>query len=235
MNRGIVWFVAAAVIILALFGVLVLLGPTIVQSAATQAIQQETGVPVRVEARTSPWFIVDGRIRSLRVYSPSFQLNGLTLRQLDVTIDDVRVKPASLLRGQPEVTSVGRGAGKVTLASGDINDFLLAKNMNASVEIRDHDLFLTTYISGIGKLVLKGRLYPVGETIVYEPMDIVQPRLVSLIMAPGLWKSAGFSFDLSPLDEIFYIDRVFVSTSTVEISFSLKKDALDALGTSGGR
>jgi hypothetical protein len=233
MNRLIVWFVAAAVIILALFGVLVLLGPTIVQSAASHTIQQEIGVPVRVEARTSPWFIFDGHIRSLRVYSPSFQLNGLTMRQLDVTIDDVRVKPASLLRGKPEVTSFGRGAGRVTLASGDINDFLEASNMNASVEIRDHDLFLTTYISGIGKLVLKGRLYPHGATIVFEPMDIVQPRLVSLLMAPGIWKSAGFSFDLAPLDEIFYIDRVFVSTSTVEVSFTLKKDALDALDSSG--
>lgn len=235
MNRVIVWFVAAALIVLALFGVLALIGPTIVQSAASQAIQQETGVPVRVEARTSPWFIFDGRIRSLRAYSPSFQLNGLTLRQLDVTIDDVRVKPVSLFRGQPEVSSFGRGVGRVTLASGDINDFLNAKNMNASVEIRDHDLFLTTYMSGIGKLVLKGRLYPEGATIVYEPMDIVQPRLVSLILAPGIWKSAGFSFDLSPLDDVFFIDRVFVSTSTVEISFSLKKDALHAFGASGER
>lgn len=235
MKRAYVWAIALVVVAGAAAGVLFLLTPFIVNAAATTAISQATGVPVRVEAQPSSFFLVDGRIPALRVYSPSFQLNGLTLRQLDLTVRDVRVRPLSFLGDSPEVVSVGEATGTVVVAPGDVNDFLAARNMNARIDIRDHDCYLTTYLAGIGRIVLSGRFTVEGSTITFEPMRVVEPRLASLLFAPGLWKSAGFELDIAPLDEVFDVERVFIGTSNLEVSLRLKEGALEAYASGGNR
>lgn len=226
MNRAFIWAIALGVVFLAFlaFGYAVL--PEIVENKVSELIQKSIGSPARVKADFTPAFIFTGMIREIRLFSPTFQINGIVLRQLDLKIKDVNLGLLSTLLGKFRVDSIGKSEGKFFLLSSDINNYLALKGRQERILVRDHSLFVTTIRPVIGKLTIEGRLELIGSKVTFIPETLEEPKSLVLLMQGNLWRNITFSIDFTAVDDLINFDRVFIDKEMIVVFFSLKDDLL---------
>src|SRR3972149_2956074 len=105
----------------------VALAPTVLSWRLRMAVARSfAGSPqVSVQVNAPPWAIVTGALDRLNLDVRRAIAGRLTIEQLSLRLEDVKVDPGRLLRGDaPAITRVGRGEGEVTLAQEDVQTFL---------------------------------------------------------------------------------------------------------------
>jgi hypothetical protein len=90
---------------------------------ATRSLAGPARVTVRVDAQ--PWSIVTGRLDAVTLEARRTMAGELTVDRLTLRLQEVRVDPARLWRGQGSpLLQVGRGEGEVVLTQEDLQLFL---------------------------------------------------------------------------------------------------------------
>jgi hypothetical protein len=213
------------VLLVACFGYFLL--PSIIENRASALIEENAGVPVRVEIDVPFSFIFTGKINKARIYAPLIQASdGLNIRHLEIETHPFQLSPLSIFgrdfRGLRDVAA----NGTFIITVDDINSYLERKGQQLEVSIVDNEIFVTTYLSAIGKIKVRGRLVPNSSGASFQAENVVEPRTPSLIFFPQLWSNISFNFSVEPLDRAFKIEKYFVDKQFIKVYFSLDREFL---------
>lgn len=225
--RAAIYTGAVFVILLIILAAGYFIVPSVVENRASAVIEEKTGFPAKVEITVPFSFILTGRVSEARIYMPVLQLGGLNLRQFELKTNSFRISPFALLFGNYESLKSIEASGTLVITPEDLNNYLKTKNQQLEVEIADNELYLSSYLSGVGKVVVKGRLVPNSSGASFQAENLVQPRLPSLVFYPQLWSNLSFSISVEPLDKVLQIDRYFIDKKFIRVYFSLKKEFLE--------
>lgn len=207
------------------FGYFVL--PAIIENKVASLIEEKTGFPAKVELKVPFNFIFSWRVEEARIFLPEVQLNELNIRQFEVKAQPFRIRLFSLLSGDYAFLKTLKASGSFVITPKDLNDFLRSKGKEYKVEVKENTIYLTSYISGIGKVKIAGRLEPHASGASFVAERLVEPKMLTLILYPQVWINTTFSFDLSPADRIFVFEKYFVDKNSIKVFFKLKKEFYD--------
>ena len=185
-SRLAVWlFTALAVIVI----LAVALAPTVLSWRLRTAVARSfAGSPqVSVQVSAAPWAIVTGALDGVTIEARSAIAGRLTIEQLSLRLEDVKVDPGRLLRGDASaITRVGRGEGEVTLAQEDVQTFLAsAKGVRRAVLRLDAGVITIEGDVRLGAVDLRVRME--GRLVVASPTTVdlyVQTLTVSGVQIP---------------------------------------------------
>src|SRR3972149_7352121 len=158
-SRLAVWlFTALAVIVI----LAVALAPTVLSWRLRTAVARSfAGSPqVSVPVNAPPWAIVTGALDALNLNGRPAIAGRLAIEQLSLRLEDVKVDPGRLLRGDASaIMRVGRGEGEVTLAQEDVQTFLAsAKGVRRAVLRLDAGVITIEGDVRLGAVDLRGRM-----------------------------------------------------------------------------
>ena len=185
-SRLVVWlFTALAVIVI----LAVALAPTVLSWRLRTAVARSfAGSPqVSVQVNAPPWAIVTGALDALNLNVRRAIAGRLAIEQLSLRLEDVKVDPGRLLRGDASaITRVGRGEGEVTLAQEDVQTFLAsAKGVRRAVLRLDAGVITIEGDVRLGAVDLRVRME--GRLVVASPTTVdlyVQTLTVSGVQIP---------------------------------------------------
>lgn len=226
--------VKKVVIILAALAVIVLLlaasGYFIVvpylEGYVASRIYEETGLNVSANI-TAPFnFVFTGKIKSLELKGQNIQVDGINFRSFEFKADPFRVNILKFAAGDFSSIKKLTGKGSAIITPKDLNEFFQQKNIDVAIEISDHELFLIKYLSGIGRVKISGRLEVDSSGVSFVPENIIEPRLLTLIMYPQLWINEGFTVNFGDFQKLFKLDRVFIDRSFIRVYFELKEGVI---------
>lgn len=205
----------------AAFGYFILV--TVIENQASRLIEKEVGFPAKVEIYVPFNFIFTGKVEKARISLPLVQLNGLNIRQIEITSKPFQIPVFKAAFGDYSFIKKVKASGTFVITPKDLNDYLRSKGENIEVEIDDNNLYVTTYVSGVGKIKVAGRLegYSNGASFVAE--RLIEPKMVTLILYPQLWVNISFNFSLSPAERVFVFDRFFIDEKFIKVFFKLKE------------
>lgn len=226
MKRAAIWISTIILLLIMISTAAYFLLPGIIEAKISEYIYENTGYPLNVDIEIPFNFIFTGKIKTARLYLPTLQLNGLTIRQFDMKAEDIDISLLKTLLGRPQVDSIGKIEGTAIILPKDINNFFVARNMNYTVEVRDNEIYVSANRQGPGEIVVSGRFEIESGVVYFVPENLVKPRLLSFLMRTDIWKNINFSFDLSPADSIFDFDRIFIDKDKVVVYFKPKRSLL---------
>lgn len=219
-------FLASFVLILFLiscFGYFIM--PSVIENKASALIEENAGFPAKVEIDVPFSFIFTGEVKKAQIYIPSIQTNdGFNVRHLELETRPFKLNLLSILSGNFQNLQEITATGTFIITPDDINSYLKSKGKQFEVSINDNEIYVTSYVSGIGKIIVKGRLVPNSSGASFQAENIVEPKLPSLIFFPQLWSNISFDFSIEPLDQAFKIEKYFIDKKFIKVYFSLDKE-----------
>lgn len=227
MKRAGIWISVIILFLVVITLVSYFFLPGIIEAKISEYFYENIGYPLKVDVELPVSFIFTGRVKSARLFLPTFQLNGLIIRQFDLKAEDINISVFKTLLGRPQVDSIGKIEGTAIILPADINDFFEVRNMNYTVEIKDNEIYVTTNRQGPGEIVVSGKFNIESGVVYFEPENLVKPKLLSVLVRTDIWKNVNFSFDLAPADSVFEFDRIFIGRDKLVIYFTPKKTLLD--------
>lgn len=214
---------ALALIILLVLSFGYFLVPVLIEREASARIERAIGFPARVEISVPFDFIFSGKVNFARIYLPLVQINGLNIRNFDLRTEPFRIPILKLLSRDYSFLKDIEGRGSFVITPRDLNDYLKENKLEYTVEIEENTIFLETYVSGIGRLVVSGRLEPHSSGASFVAERVVEPKMLTLLIYPQLWANISFSFDFSPADTVLEFEKYFVDKKFIKVFFRLKK------------
>lgn len=227
MKRAGIWISVIILFLVVITLVSYFFLPGIIEAKISEYFYENIGYPLKVDVELPVSFIFTGRVKSARLFLPTFQLNGLIIRQFDLKAEDINISVFKTLLGRPQVDSIGKIEGTAIILPADINDFFEVRNMNYTVEIKDNEIYVTTNRQGPGEIVVSGKFNIESGVVYFEPENLVKPKLLSVLVRTDIWKNVNFSFDLAPADSVFEFDRIFIGRDKLVIYFTPKKTLLN--------
>lgn len=235
MKRLTVWLAAVAILILIIgsFGYFVI--PKVLENQMSERVQEVTGYPVKVNVKAPFHFIFSGKLDKMRVYSSTAQVSGLVVRQVDLEVKQIDISFMNALRGKNPILSIGESSGTCVVLPSDINNFLKSQGKEIRIDIKNHEVFVSTYMQGIGKIIVLGRIVFEGSNLKFIADSLIEPKLISLLMKPERWKGVSFNIDLSPVDEVLAFEKTFIEEDKARLYFKVKENYRLDTAAGGGK
>lgn len=218
---------AVAVVLLATASLGYFILPGVLENRVADEIQNYTGYPADVTIDVPFNFVFSGHVNSLNIYAPTMQLNGLTVRQVNLEVSDIDISIISALRGERFLKEFPESSGTCIITAGDLNNYLSSVVSDTSIIIEGTEVYVETYRQGAGKIIVLGRFEASGDSLNFIPETLIEPKMLSLLLNTDMWKNTGFSISLNPAARVLDFNRVFVTDSHVKLYFRLKKGAFE--------
>ncbi|MCX7831573.1 MAG: hypothetical protein N2440_01585 [Actinobacteria bacterium] len=221
---------AAISILISAFGYFIL--PRIIENNISEMIQRESGFLAFVELDVPYNFIFSGRIQRAKIYLPVIQVNDLNVRQFEVVSENFQIPIFKVLSNDYSFLKDSKkfqAKGSFVITPKDLNDYLRNQNLDYKVEVKDNNLYLTTYVSGIGKIKVSGRLEGNSSGANFVAERLIEPRLLSLIFYPQLWINISFNISFNPADKLFNFEKFFIDKRNIKVFFELKRGFYDEI------
>lgn len=231
-QRILIYVAAVATISISIFAFGYFVVPRIIENNISELIQRESGFLAFVELDVPYNFLLTGRIERARIYLPSIQLDSLNVREFEVISENFHIpilrvlfNDYSFLKKSLEI----RAKGSFIITPRDLNNYLRNQRFNYEVEVKDNNLYLTTYVSGIGRIKISGRLEGNSSGANFVAERLIEPRLLSLIFYPQLWINISFNISFAPADRVFSFEKFYIDERNIKVFFEVKRGFYDEI------